>query len=71
MEKLLSGWDKYKPKKESKKSRDATLNNAKQIFSGREIIIKAFEDGTIALSTKSQHKKQAEKKEKKRKERMI
>ena len=36
------------------------------------MVVKAFEDGTIPLSTKSQHKKQAEKKKKKkRKERMI
>ena len=26
------------------------------------MVVKAFEDGTIPLSTKSQHKKQAEKK---------
>ena len=35
------------------------------------MVIRAFEDGTIPLSTKSQHKKQAKKKEEKKKERMI
>ena len=68
MEKLISDLHKYMPKKESKrKSRDETLNNVKKIFSGKEMVIKAFEDGTIPLSTKSQHKKQAEKKEEEKK----
>ena len=31
------------------------LNNAKTFFSGREMVMKAFEDGTIPLSTKSQY----------------
>ena len=68
----MSDLHKYKAEKESiKKSRDETLNNAKKNFSGREMVIRAFEDGTIPSSTKSQHKKQAKKKKKKRKERMI
>ena len=71
MEKLISDFDKYKPKNKSrKKSRDETLKSAKTFFSGRETGITAFEDGTTPLSKKFQHKKKAEKK-KKRKERMI
>ena len=35
----------------------------KKIFSGREMAIKAFAVGTIPLPTKSQHKKQVQKKE--------
>ena len=64
MEKLISDLDKHKPKTEPRrKSRYETLNNAKKSFSGREVVIKAFEDDTIPLPTKSQHKKQAEEKE--------
>ena len=49
------------------RKRSETLNNAKKIFRGREMVIKAFEDGTIPLSTRSQHQKQAEGKEQEKK----
>ena len=66
MKKLISDLDKYKPKRESK-NLEMELIIIQKVFSGREIVIKSFEGGTIPLSTKSQHIKKAGKKEEEKK----
>ena len=63
MEILLSDLNKYNPKNKTKKKKEETLDNAHQLFFGRQGIISGFENGVFRLPKfQDENEKQPDKK---------